>query len=136
MSLQARLVRRCLVILWLWCLATTCGVAFRGVVDPSTTAFMRATQLDLQSRGQKAPIQYQWVDYADIAPDMRLAVVTAEDQEFPTHHGFNWDAMGVAFEHNARSRHLRGGSTISQQTAKNLWLWSGRSYWRKGLEAW
>jgi len=136
MSLQARLARRCLVIFWLWSLATVCGVAFRGVVDPATTAFMRATQLDLQAHSKKALVQYQWVDYANIAPDMRLAVVTAEDQEFPTHHGFNWDAIGAAIEHNARSKRVRGGSTISQQTAKNLWLWSGRSYWRKGLEAW
>lgn len=136
MSLQARLLRRCLVIFWLWSLATACGVAFRGVVNPSTTAFMRATQANLLAHGRKATVQYQWTDYADVAPDMRLAVVTAEDQDFPNHHGFNWDAMDAAFEHNARSRRLRGGSTISQQTAKNLWLWSGRSYWRKGLEAW
>jgi len=63
-------------------------------------------------------------------------VVTAEDQKFPYHHGFDWDAMGAPFEHNARSRHVSGGSTISQQTAKNLCLWSGRSYVRKALEAW
>ena len=136
MSLPGRLFRRGLVIFWLWFLATACGVAFRGVVNPTTTAFMRATQMDLQVHGRKATVQYQWTDYADIAPDMRLAVVTAEDQDFPNHHGFDWDAMGTAFEHNSRSRHIRGGSTISQQTAKNLWLWSGRSYWRKGLEAW
>ena len=136
MSLQARLARRCAAIFWLWFLATACGVAFRGVVDPATTAFMRATQLDLLAHGRRPVIQYQWTDYSAIAPDMRLAVVTAEDQDFPYHHGFDWDAMGMAFEHNAKSRHIRGGSTISQQTAKNLWLWSGRSYWRKGLEAW
>ena len=136
MSLIARLLRRGLVIMWLWSLATACGVAFRGVVDPTTSAFMRATQLDLQAHGRKAVIQYRWTDYADIAPYMRLAVVTAEDQDFPDHHGFDWVAMGAAFQHNARSRRVRGGSTISQQTAKNLWLWSGRSYWRKALEAW
>lgn len=136
MSLRSRLIRRCLAIFWVWSLATACGVAFRGVVNPPTTAFMRATQLELQAHGKKGLIQYRWTDYADIAPDMRLAVVTAEDQDFPNHHGFNWGAMGAAFEHNSRSRHIRGGSTISQQTAKNLWLWSGRSYWRKGLEAW
>jgi len=136
MMLVARLGRRCLVLAWLWFLATACGVAFRGVVDPITTAFMQEKKLDLQSHGQKGVIQYRWTDYAAIAPDMRLAVVTAEDQAFPDHHGFDWDAMGAAWQHNAKSRRVRGGSTISQQTAKNLWLWPGRSYARKALEAW
>ena len=134
--LRTRLMRRCLVLAWLWCLATVCGVAFRGVVDPTTTAFMQERHLALLSKHQQADIDYRWTPYADIAPDMRLAVVTAEDQEFPTHHGFDWDAMGAAFEHNAKSRRVRGGSTISQQTAKNLWLWPGRSYGRKLVEAW
>jgi monofunctional biosynthetic peptidoglycan transglycosylase len=135
-SLRARFMRRCLVLAWLWILATATGVAFRGVVDPSTTAFMQERHLDLLSKHQPADIDYRWTDYADISPDMRLAVVTAEDQTFPTHHGFNWDAMGAALEHNAQHHKVRGGSTISQQTAKNLWLWPGRSYARKLVEAW
>jgi monofunctional glycosyltransferase len=135
-SLRARLARRCLVLAWLWFLATVCGVAFRGVVDPATTAFMQERHLDLLSKHQPADIDYRWTPYIDISPDMRLAVVTAEDQSFPTHHGFDWDAMGAALQHNASHRKVRGGSTISQQTAKNLWLWPGRSYGRKLVEAW
>ena len=133
---MARLERRCLVLVWLWSLATVCGVAFRGVVDPATTAFMQERRVELMQKGHKPDLGYLWTPYAEIAPDMRLAVVTAEDQSFPYHNGFDWDAMGAAFQHNTASRRVRGGSTISQQTAKNLWLWSGRSYLRKGLEAW
>lgn len=136
MSLRARFAQRCLVLVWLWFLATVCGVAFRGVVNPATTAFMQERHLDLLSKHQSADIDYRWTAYGDIAPDMRLAVVTAEDQTFPTHHGFDWDAMGAALQHNALHRKVRGGSTISQQTAKNLWLWPGRSYGRKLVEAW
>jgi monofunctional biosynthetic peptidoglycan transglycosylase len=97
---------------------------------------MQERHLDLLSKHRPADIDYRWTAYEDIAPDMRLAVVTAEDQTFPTHHGFNWDAMGEALQHNALHRKVRGGSTISQQTAKNLWLWPGRSYGRKLVEAW
>lgn len=136
-SLLRRLLWRFAQLAWLWFLATSIGVAFRGVVDPSTTAFMQEKQLELKAHGVRGGyLKYQWVDYDHIAPYMRLAVVTAEDQNFPDHHGFDWDAIGAAFEHNAKHRRVRGASTISQQTAKNLWLWPGRSYLRKGVEAW
>ena len=135
-ALPYRLGRRCLLLLWLWVLGTAAGVAFRGVVDPTTTAFMQERRGDLMQRKQKPDLGYSWTPYEQIAPLMRLAVVTAEDQQFPYHHGFDWDAMGAAFEHNSKSQRVRGGSTISQQTAKNLWLWPGHSYARKALEAW
>jgi len=135
--LWRRLLGRCLLLVWLWCLMTALGVAFRGVVDPPITAFMQEKQLEVESKGLRGiRIRYQWTEYDAIAPYMRLAVVTAEDQNFPYHHGFDWSAMGAAFEHNNRSRRVRGASTISQQTAKNLWLWPGRSYLRKAVEAW
>jgi monofunctional biosynthetic peptidoglycan transglycosylase len=135
-TLRYRLARRSLILLALWIAGTAVGVGFRGLVDPATTAFMQQRRVDLMRDGDKPDIGYHWTPYAQIAPVMRLAVVTAEDQQFPYHHGFDWDAMGAAFEHNAKSKRVRGGSTISQQTAKNLWLWSGRSYARKALEAW
>ena len=135
--LWRRLLMRCLLLVWAWFLMTSLGVAFRGLVDPPTTAFMQEKQLEVESRGLRGVhIHYQWTDYKSIAPYMRLAVVTAEDQNFPYHYGFDWSAMGAAFQHNTRSRHVRGASTISQQTAKNLWLWPGRSYLRKAVEAW
>jgi len=136
MELLKRLGWRLLTLAWLWFLATAVGVAFRGAVNPAQSAFMQEKQLEIDSRGLHAKLEYQWADYQDIAPYMRLAVVTAEDQNFPYHHGFDWDAIAAAFQRNANSRRLHGGSTISQQTAKNLWLWPGRSYVRKGVEAW
>ena len=96
-------------------------------VPPPTSAFM--LEADLR------PVHQQWVSWPHIAPAARLAVVASEDQKFPDHHGFDFEAIDKALEHNQRHRRLRGASTISQQTAKNLFLWSGRSYVRKGLEA-
>lgn len=81
-------------------------------------------------------VHYQWVDWEQIAPHMALAVLAAEDQKFPQHWGFDFSAIFQAFQHNADGKTLRGGSTISQQVAKNLYLWQGRSWLRKGLEAW
>lgn len=131
-----RLLRRIVILGWVWFLATAVGVAFRGVVNPSTSAFMQQRTLYLRTHNHtNTHIDYQWTDYARIAPVIRLAVVTSEDQDFLYHHGFDWDAIDKALHHNEHSHKVRGASTISQQTAKNLWLWSGRSYFRKGIEA-
>jgi len=77
----------------------------------------------------------RWRSLDDISPRLVRAVIAAEDAKFCDHNGFDFDAMEKAFESNAKGRKLRGGSTISQQTAKNVFLWPGRSYVRKGLEA-
>ena len=121
---------------WLLLLATVVGVAFRGVVNPTTTAFMQQRLVYLHSHGEpRARIDYQWVDYAAMAPAMHLAVVASEDQTFPYNHGFDIEAIAQALHHNRVSRRIRGASTITQQTAKNLYLWSGREYFRKAVEA-
>jgi len=131
-----RLGWRLLTIVWCSFLATLVGVGFRGVVDPSTTAFMQQRLLYLHAHGDAhARIDYQWVDYRSIAPCMRLAVVASEDQTFPYNDGFDWLAIQEALRHNRVSRYIRGASTLTQQTAKNLYLWAGRSYFRKALEA-
>jgi monofunctional biosynthetic peptidoglycan transglycosylase len=96
-------------------------------VPPPTTAFMLEAEI--------RPVHQHWVAWPRISPEMKLAVVASEDQKFPTHHGFDFEAIDKAIEHNEKHRRVRGASTISQQTAKNLFLWSGRSYVRKGLEA-
>jgi monofunctional biosynthetic peptidoglycan transglycosylase len=83
---------------------------------------------------QKA-IRYRWIGWGLIAPQMRLAVVAAEDQKFPHHWGFDFESMADAVEHKGARGRLRGASTITQQVARNLFLWPGRSYVRKGLEA-
>lgn len=78
--------------------------------------------------------QHDAVDLEDISPNLVLAVLASEDQAFLEHHGFDWEAIQKALRHNERHRRKRGASTISQQTAKNIFLWEGRSWIRKGLE--
>ncbi len=103
-------------------------------VDPPTSAFMLARQW--QARGQADfSLQYQWVDLERISPNLLIALVAAEDQGFPRHHGFDLDAISEVLDQRQQGRSLRGASTISQQVVKNLFLWSGRSWLRKGLEA-
>jgi monofunctional biosynthetic peptidoglycan transglycosylase len=80
--------------------------------------------------------EYTWVSTANISPEMKLAAIAAEDQRFPDHHGFDLDSLQQAIADYQQGGDLRGASTISQQVAKNLYLWSGRSLFRKGLEAW
>ncbi|MBI5896182.1 MAG: monofunctional biosynthetic peptidoglycan transglycosylase [Desulfobacterales bacterium] len=80
-------------------------------------------------------VEYDWVPLAQISRAMPIAVVAAEDQRFPDHWGFDFEAIADAMEHNNKHKRLRGASTISQQVAKNLFLWPGRSWLRKGLEA-
>lgn len=106
-------------------------------VNPPVTAYMLRVHLQTeQAEGEQGPtIYYRWVDLDDIAPCMPLAAVAAEDQTFPDHHGFVWSAIGDALVDNAQGGTVRGASTISQQTAKNLFLWPAKSYVRKGIEA-
>lgn len=80
-------------------------------------------------------LNYQWTSIDNIAWQMQLAVIASEDQRFPDHEGFDWKAIKNALKHNKKTqKRLRGGSTISQQTAKNLYLWHGRDWIRKGVE--
>jgi monofunctional glycosyltransferase len=99
-------------------------------VDPFTSAFM------LRARyGDGLAVRHEWADMRQISPHAAMAVIAAEDQLFPFHTGFDVDSIREAAERNARGRRTRGASTISQQVAKNLFLWPERSYVRKGLEA-
>ncbi|MBT8262718.1 MAG: monofunctional biosynthetic peptidoglycan transglycosylase [Bacteroidia bacterium] len=79
-------------------------------------------------------IKHDWVPLEDISKVMQLAVISAEDQNFTTHNGFDYEAIKKAYKDNKVGKSLKGGSTISQQTAKNVFLWPGRSWFRKGLE--
>ena len=105
-------------------------------VPPPTSAIMVEQYLQKVFQGTKHPyFHYQWVRWESISPQMALAVVAAEDQEFPNHKGFDFHSISKAIDKSRKGGRLRGASTISQQVAKNLFLWSGRSYIRKGLEA-
>ncbi len=88
--------------------------------------------LDSKSRYQA---QHQWLPLTKISPHLMQAVVAAEDQKFLQHNGFDLQAIEKALVYNSKGRKVRGASTISQQTAKNVFLWSGRSWLRKGLES-
>ena len=100
-------------------------------VNPPTSAFMLGYRLD--NTGQ--PLAHDWVPMTDISPWMPLAVVASEDQRFPYHVGVDFDAIRQALSEYRAGEGLRGASTITQQTAKNLFLWNGRSFVRKALEA-
>ena len=100
-------------------------------LPPPTSAVMLARTL---AEGQRQT--WHWVEIGSISAYAALAVVAAEDQKFPDHFGFDLQAIQDAVNDNARGQRLRGASTLSQQVARNLFLWQGRSYLRKGLEAW
>lgn len=97
---------------------------------------MLETAARLERRvGHEVAIHYRWVPYRRISPAMRLAVVASEDQTFPVNHGFDLRAIRKAIRHNAESDTLHGASTITQQVAKNLFLWPARTYFRKAIGA-
>ena len=121
----------------LFVLVTTLQVLSLRFVAPPFTAFMLARQTQAWAAGDwDFRLAYDWRDLDRMTPNLPLAMVAAEDQNFPIHRGFDVEAITRAMDSNARGGRMRGGSTISQQTAKNLFLWSGRSWFRKGLEAW
>jgi monofunctional glycosyltransferase len=105
-------------------------------INPPFTAFMAQAQIGAWvDRNSSFTLRHHWVALDQISPNLALAVVASEDQKFPEHWGFDVEAIEKAYALNQHSHRVRGASTISQQVAKNLFLWSGRSYFRKGLEA-
>ncbi len=119
-----------------WIFFTTVPVIAMRWIDPPTSAFMVQHRVAaLMHRGENAPVRFEWTDWDRISKNARLAVIAAEDQRFAEHDGFDFEAIEKARAHNRRRGRVRGASTISQQVAKNLFLWPGRSWVRKGLEA-
>jgi monofunctional biosynthetic peptidoglycan transglycosylase len=124
---------RLLLRLLLWALMLTVALVLSlRWVDPPTSAFMIRERLAADGDGA---VQYRWVDREHISPHIKLAVIAAEDQKFPSHHGFDLQSINDALEDRQRGRRVRGASTLSQQVAKNLFLWPGQSWLRKGMEA-
>jgi monofunctional biosynthetic peptidoglycan transglycosylase len=121
--------------LLIFCLASSLGavLAFRWAPVPFS-AVMAERKAAALVQGRPLALHHAWVPLEDIAPCMGAAVIAAEDQNFAEHFGFDWQAIEKAVEHNEHSRRKRGASTLSQQTAKNLFLWESRSWVRKGLE--
>jgi monofunctional biosynthetic peptidoglycan transglycosylase len=107
-------------------------------INPATSAFMLENRLTALSEGDRGyRTDYQWVDLENISPHAAIAVVASEDQQFPFHAGFDLNSIreSVRASEKGKKKHMRGASTISQQVAKNLFLWNGYSFIRKGLEA-
>jgi monofunctional biosynthetic peptidoglycan transglycosylase len=105
------------------------GVAVYRFVPPPVTPLM------LIRAAAGLPIRKHWVPLSAISPNLQRAVMASEDARFCQHHGFDWDAINDAIDENEEGGRLRGASTISQQTSKNLFLWPGRTFIRKGIEA-
>ncbi len=122
-----RVVLTALLIL---ALIPVAGVLIVAIVPPPPTILM------LRQLARGDGMDYQWRGLNQISPNLVNAAIAAEDARFCSHHGFDMEAIQKALDHNAEGGRLRGGSTISQQTAKNAFLWQGGGYFRKGLEAW
>lgn len=140
MSKRARVARNRLWgwlvrIVLSWLALTWLPVLIMRFVPPQTSAFMLEHQLSAWMHHRKAKLHYRWVDWTRMNKQVPLAMVAAENQLFPFDHGFNFQAIHKAIDTAEAGGRLRGASTITQQTAKNLFLWGGRSILRKGLEA-
>jgi monofunctional biosynthetic peptidoglycan transglycosylase len=123
-------------ILFFCIAASVAAVVLLRWLNPPYSAFMAQTQLAAWAKHDRTYVfRHRWADLNQISPNLPLAVVASEDQKFPEHWGFDVEAIEKAYEMNQHSHRVHGASTISQQVAKNLFLWSGRSYFRKALEA-
>jgi monofunctional biosynthetic peptidoglycan transglycosylase len=135
-GLPARIARAVLLAVTAWATVTVLAVLLLRWVDPPTTAFMLQDRLGALLRGDDGyDFHHEWRDWNQISRQAALAVVAAEDQRFPLHRGFDFKQIDKALKDRERGRRVRGASTISQQVAKNLFLWPGQSWFRKGLEA-
>ena len=120
--------------LWFFGLSVLMVIIFR-FVPVFYTPLMIIRAFEHNEAGKDMVCSHQWVPLEDISLNLPKAVVASEDGYFLRHNGFDFSAMNKAFKSNLKGKKLKGGSTISQQTAKNVFLWQGRSYLRKGLEA-
>jgi monofunctional biosynthetic peptidoglycan transglycosylase len=121
-------------LLWFFGLSIFFVVLFKFVPVPFTP-LMVIRVIENKLDGKENFFSHDWEPLENISPNLQKAVIASEDGTFLSHHGFDFSAMQKAYTSNERGRRIKGGSTISQQTAKNVFLWQGRSYLRKGLEA-
>ena len=123
-----------LVFLWFNIISFSVVLLFKFVPVPFTP-LMGIRALEHNAAGKDMVCSHEWVPIDEISLNLQKAVIASEDGRFLEHWGFDFEAMQKAFKNNQKGKRLKGGSTISQQTAKNIFLWQGRSYVRKGLEA-
>ena len=122
------------VLLWFFAISFFFVLLFK-FVPVSFTPLMLTRAIENKWNGKEMFCNHDWVPLEEISPNLQKAVIASEDGMFLKHYGFDFIAMQKAFKSNQRGRKIKGGSTISQQTAKNVFLWQGRSYFRKALEA-
>jgi monofunctional glycosyltransferase len=119
-----------------WVLLTAAPVLLLRWLPPLTSAFMLEARIGAwRTAEHNYRIDFEWVSLEQISPHAAIAVIASEDQQFPFHAGFDLNSIRQAVRDSERGKRLRGASTISQQVAKNLFLWPGYSFVRKGLEA-
>lgn len=123
-----------LLFLWFNIISFSVVLLFKFVPIPFTP-LMGIRALEHDTAGKDMVCSHDWVPIDEISLNLQKAVIASEDGRFLEHWGFDFEAMQKAFKNNSKGKRLKGGSTISQQTAKNVFLWQGRSYVRKGLEA-
>ncbi|MBC7653102.1 MAG: monofunctional biosynthetic peptidoglycan transglycosylase [Oligoflexus sp.] len=122
------------LMLWFFA-ATIVWVLLYKFIDPPITYLMIERGFERKVDGKDWKIDKKWKDFDELSINLKKAAIAGEDATFMSHHGFDFNAMEKAYSKNKKGKKIRGGSTISQQTAKNVFLWAGRSYIRKGFEA-
>ncbi len=132
-----RLFKWVVLTLFAWVVLTTLPVVLlRWWAAPSSAFMLHASVMAMAEHDARYETHYDWVDLEHISPYAAVAVIASEDQQFPFHAGFDLKSIRAAVRDNAHRKRPRGASTITQQVAKNLFLWNGASYVRKALEAW
>ncbi len=121
-------------MIWFFAISIAIVILLKWIPIPYTP-LMAIRAIENKSAGKEMILSHDWVPIEEISPNIQKAVIASEDGTFLTHHGFDFSAIQKAVKNNSKGKRLKGGSTISQQTAKNIFLWQGRSYLRKGLEA-
>lgn len=122
-------------MLWFAAGSALLVLVFRFIPPPGTM-LMVERKVESWVDGKPIDLQRDWQSWDNISDDLKVAVIAGEDQKFSEHWGFDISAIRAAFIHNEQGGPIRGASTLSQQVSKNVFLWSGRSWLRKGLEAW
>jgi len=121
-------------LVFVFFVATICQVIYYKYFPPFVSQKMAEEKWISNNKSKNTNLRYDWVSIDKISKNLQLAVIASEDQNFPNHSGFDFKAMQKAYKSNKRGKKIKGASTISQQVAKNLFLWHGRSYPRKILE--
>jgi len=131
-----RLARLAFRFLIAFVLSSVIVTIIYAIVPVPYTQLMLKRLIEQKANNKELKLQKTWVPIEDISDNMIMAVIASEDQKFPDHYGFDWQSIKEAHLEKKEGKRFRGGSTISQQTAKNVFLWNKKSYIRKGLEVW